>query len=218
MDITNYDHIIWDWNGTLLDDVDACVEALNRLLDNHGVNRVTVDAYRNLFSFPVKDYYIQLGFDFSRTDWVAVAHEFHAHYAKTSRTAKLHTRTVSLLEELHGSGMPMTVLSASESGMLNAMIDERGIRGYFRGLYGRSDFYAESKFDTGARLVAEQGIQPERALLIGDTTHDFQVAGELGFQCLLLSSGHQTLERLQQCGCPVRGGLDDIFTGAGAAA
>ena len=52
-----YKHIIWDWNGTLLDDRWLCIEAINKTLTKRNMNTITDNEYVELFCFPVKDYY-----------------------------------------------------------------------------------------------------------------------------------------------------------------
>ena len=65
--------VLWDWNGTLLDDVALCVDALNRLLRiYHYPQQYSLAQYREIFGFPIEDYYIRAGFDFSkRITWPA---------------------------------------------------------------------------------------------------------------------------------------------------
>ena len=63
--IKAYKHIIWDWNGTLLDDVDIVIDCMNSLLKKRNLPLLHVDKYKDIFTFPVKDYYSQLGFDFT---------------------------------------------------------------------------------------------------------------------------------------------------------
>ena len=59
--------VLWDWNGTLLDDVALCVDALNRLLRiYHYPQQYSLAQYREIFGFPIEDYYIRAGFDFSK--------------------------------------------------------------------------------------------------------------------------------------------------------
>ena len=59
--------IFWDWNGTLMDDVDFTHECLNWMLETHGYpQRYDLAAYRELFGFPIEDYYRCAGFDFAR--------------------------------------------------------------------------------------------------------------------------------------------------------
>ena len=57
-----YKHIIWDWNGTPLDDRWLCIEAIINTLTKRNMNTITDNEYVELFCFPVKDYYKKLGF------------------------------------------------------------------------------------------------------------------------------------------------------------
>ena len=203
-------HVIWDWNGTLVDDADACVEALNRIGKPRGMPAVTPGEYRRLFGFPVRAYYERLGFDFTVEDWDSVSREYHRHYRETSRASPLRSDAVPALDALRAAGIAMSVLSAAEIGILERMIGERGIRGYFARLAGLSDLYAHSKLDIGRDLVRGSGIAAAATLVVGDTTHDHEVAAELGCACALVAGGHQSEERLRRCGCLVVGNLSDL--------
>ena len=59
-----YNHIIWDWNGTLLNDRWLCVEAINQALNKRNLPMLTEGKYKDVFSFPVEDYYKKVGFDY----------------------------------------------------------------------------------------------------------------------------------------------------------
>jgi hypothetical protein len=61
---TNYKNIIWDWNGTLLNDITICIKSMNILLKERTLPLISEDKYRDIFTFPVRNYYEQLGFDF----------------------------------------------------------------------------------------------------------------------------------------------------------
>ncbi len=204
---TDIAHVIWDWNGTLLDDVAACVEAINCMIRDRDLPHLDHDRYRGIFQFPVKNYYDVLGFDLENEDWDAIAREFHRHYDRTSREAVLRHGVETILAAFHESGMAMSILSASEIGILRTMLDNRGIGHYFEHVYGLSDLYASSKLKLGRALLAELGLPGEKIVLIGDTTHDYEVARDLGCRCLLLTGGHQSQERLQSCECRV---IDDL--------
>ncbi len=219
MTATPFRHIVWDWNGTLLDDVAACVDAINAMIRRRGLRPLTHDHYRRIFQFPVKSYYVGLGFDLEDEDWDAIAREFHANYDCTSREAGLRTGVQELLRELRTGGVPMSILSASEEGILENMLQARGIASFFEHVYGLSDLYAASKLELGHALLDALPAAPADVLLIGDTTHDHEVAAAMGCRCWLLAGGHQAPERLRECGCPtfedlatladaLRGGLD----------
>ncbi|MBL7114577.1 MAG: HAD family hydrolase [Kiritimatiellae bacterium] len=200
---TKIEHIVWDWNGTLLDDVDACVEAINCMMQRRGLGDLERTRYVDIFEFPVKNYYRGLGFDLDNEDWDEMALEFHEHYARTARTAGLREGIRELLEYLRDGGMPMSVLSACEENILNRMMAERCVDTFFSRVHGLSHLYATSKVTLGQELMATLGVHASSVLLIGDTLHDHEVALELGCRCLLVAGGHQSMGRLQGCGADV---------------
>jgi phosphoglycolate phosphatase len=204
-------HIVWDWNGTLLDDAAACVAALNRMLEKRRLPPVNLRQYQEAFGFPVKDYYLTLGFDFTRDDWDDVAGEFHDFYAIASATSPLRAGAMELLQRLRERGMPMSILSACEQSILEQMLTARGIRSFFEHVRGLSNLFATSKADIGRALLADIALPPEQVLLIGDTLHDHEVARELGCECLLVAGGHQAEHRLAGCGCDVVSDLREAF-------
>jgi len=191
-------HIVWDWNGTLLDDVQACVEAINRMLEDRRLPCIDRQHYRNIFDFPVKSYYARLGFNLEIEDWDDIANEFHRHYGELAATAALRPGATASLTALQDSGMTMSILSASEITLLERMLKERGIRQYFEHVFGLHDRYASSKLEQGRCLMKALALPPGDILLVGDTNHDYHVAQVLGIRCVLLTSGHQSEDRLAQ--------------------
>ena len=197
------DHIIWDWNGTLLADTAACVQSLNVILRRRRMPPITLRAYRDVFCFPVRDYYHRIGLALDDEGWDGLTREYHASYRHLSRQSPLRRGAMRALRGLRGLRMTMSVLSASELSLLETMIRERDIREFFTRVCGLPDLYAHSKVDLGRRLLHDSASHPKHALIVGDSIHDHEVAVELGCQCVLLSGGHQSVRRLRQCGCPV---------------
>jgi phosphoglycolate phosphatase len=193
-------HIVWDWNGTLLDDIEACVETINRMLRRRSLPLINADRYREVFGFPVRDCYIILGFDLEREDWDAVAREFHVNYADASSSAGLRQGAVAMLDILRRHDVPMSILSASPYVLLETELLRFHMRDMFRHVYGLEDLYASSKMGLGRRLLDTLQLPAGNVLLVGDTTHDHEVAHELGWQCVLLGGGHQSGEKLRRCG------------------
>lgn len=205
-----FTHVIWDWNGTLLDDASACVHSINTLLQRRSLRPVSLTQYLDVFDFPVRDYYVKLGFDFTKDDWSSVAEEYHSVYAIAAKSAPLRDGTPELLERLRARHLTLSILSACELKLLHRMMDERDVRPYFDHIYGLSDLYAHSKVELGHTLVRAVGTPRSQALLIGDTTHDFDVAQAIGVPCLLMTGGHQSAAKLQRCGCPVVTNLNAV--------
>jgi len=203
MNKNGINHIIWDWNGTLLDDIAACLTTINRMLARRGIPVLTLEKYREIFGFPVRDCYIKLGFDLDVEDWDKVSQEFHGIYKAEAENVKLRHGILAILDSLAGRDKAMSVLSASELSILKDMLAARGIEKYFKNIYGHSDLYGSSKVELGRKLLRDTGIPAEHVMFIGDTDHDYEVARELNCQCILLVGGHQAKERLQKCNCRV---------------
>lgn len=193
-----YTHVLWDFNGTILDDVEASIESANALLERHGLPRLaSTEAYRLLFGFPVIDYYRRLGFDFERDSYADLAVEWVAYYLKYSSLSTLYPDVVAGLEAVGRLGISQLVLSATERGMLERQVIELGIRSYFDGLLGMENIHAYSKEEIA--LGWREQYPDARVLLIGDTDHDSDVARAIGADCVLLSCGHQSAQRLAAC-------------------
>jgi phosphoglycolate phosphatase len=198
-----YQHIIWDYNGTLLDDVALCVEIINDMLSKRKLPLLTIQKYREQFDFPVKDYYARIGFDFFKESFEIVGTEFIAEYDKRQKNTKLHSGVPALLHEIKHKGIKQSVLSARKEKKLIEEIKVFGIYDYFEHIIGLDDHYAGGKTDNGFLLISKLGIPKNKILMIGDTKHDAEVAEQTGIDCILVSHGHHTREKLETCGFPV---------------
>lgn len=203
--------VLWDWNGTLLDDVALCVDALNHLLRQyHYPQQYDVDSYRDIFGFPIEDYYRRAGFDFTKDSFADLAESYMEYYIPQSAACPLVRGADETLGVLQNAGVRQVILSASPVSTLERQVAERGIRSRFERLLGLGDIYAKSKVELGRAYLREAGFEPSRAVMVGDSTHDYEVAQALGVRCLLYSGGHQPARTLTATGAPVFGTLGEI--------
>lgn len=201
--LAHKEHILWDWNGTLLDDVDLCVEVIGSLLARHALPSLTREDYRNRFGFPVRSYYESLGFDFSRVPFERLSAEFIEAYNARVDACGLYSGAGELLERLATLGKRQAILSAAHEEDLKRIARRHGVSAWVPHLYGLSDHYAAGKVSRGRELLAALGARPETCVLVGDTLHDAEVARELGIDAVLLGDGHQAPHRLETTGCTV---------------
>jgi phosphoglycolate phosphatase len=215
-----YRHVIWDWNGTLLDDTWLCVEVLNLLLRDAGLRPVTLDLYRAHFGFPVIKFYEWLGFDFAQHSFDAISIRFIAEYNRRRYECRLQPGAREALEHLHAAGLAQSVLSAYREDTLREVITHYGLAGHFTHLSGLDNIHAHGKVDRGRAHLRTLALhdQPQAVILIGDTAHDFEVAAALGTDCLLLHHGHMHAGRLDPHGAPVVASLPDAVDWVLAAA
>ncbi len=208
-----YRHVIWDWNGTLLDDKWLCIESINRLLERRNLPPITMEIYDRIFGFPVRDYYQKAGFDFNREPFEVPALEFIQLYDAKKSECRLQPGAREVIEEMHRSGCRQYLLSASETLILNELVRLHGISEYFVKIKGLDNHYAQGKTDLGRDLLQEINPEPGFVVMIGDTCHDEEVALELGIPCILFDGGHFTRERLKACSSRIISSLEELITG-----
>lgn len=205
-----WQHVFWDWNGTLLDDVVECIAIINLSLDKRGLPLLTLNDYLEKFQFPVKKYYEAIGFDFNRESFECAGQEYISAYSERMFACRLHDWAVKILAKFQEAGKKQYVLSALNAKALDACIEKFGLNGFFSEVRGLDDHYAFSKVELGRSLVNDLAIRREDAVLIGDTLHDFEVAQELGIDCILVAAGHNSIERLKKCSALVLKDLSEL--------
>jgi phosphoglycolate phosphatase len=173
MQINNnhYKHVIWDWNGTLLNDSWLCVEVMSGVLERRNMMKCTHDIYQNIFDFPVENYYKTLGFDFEKESFEIVGTEFIVEYEKRKFECGLYPSTIKILKTIDEAGISQSLLSAYKQQTLDELVDHFGLRGFFLKVVGLNDHYAKSKLDNGKLLIEGLGIDPKQIVLVGDTKH-----------------------------------------------
>lgn len=192
--------VIWDFNGTLIDDLDLVVRTVNIQLAKRNLPALTTDDYRDVFGFPVEDYYRRIGVTFENETMAQLSADFFADYAPALKDCPLHGGVVDVLKRLQNRGLRQFVLSAMEQNMLRSMISHFGIASFFDGVYGLAHQEGDSKISRAQELQRDYEIDPATALFVGDTIHDAEVAQALGMPVILVSTGHQSAQRLRNTG------------------
>lgn len=210
-----YDHVIWDWNGTLFDDVDLVVEVANLMLERRSIGQIDRARYQELFGFPVRGYYERVGFDLEREAFEDLSVEFIAEYNARWREHQLRSDAHSTTAALVAGGVTQSVLSASEQVMLNEVTAHFQIDGPMTALVGIDDHHAVSKLDHGLEHIESLDPPRERVLLVGDTVHDHEVAVAIGVDCALIEDGHAPAARLQATGAPTFASLTALLASLG---
>lgn len=203
-----YKHVIWDWNGTLLDDVQIAINSMNSLLRKRELPTLNNKTYRNIFTFPVKEYYSKLGFDFKVDSFEKLATEYIVEFHSDKYCFKLFPEAEYVLRQIHNKGISQSILSACQEENLNTTVKRLGIKKYFKKIIGLNNHYAISKVERGKEYLLDLKLKAEEIILIGDTIHDYEVACELGCDCLLISNGHQSYDKLKKLDTNI---VDDIF-------
>lgn len=187
-------HIVWDWNGTLLDDTQAALDTLNAMLARRGGRPIAMDYYRDHFAFPVKPFYEAIGVRVGDEDWDALAREYHDVYAEQPKG--LNREAFAALEYAKAKGCGQSILSALRQDLLDGITRELGVAGYMDFVYGVDNLDGRSKADRARELAAAIG-DVDDIVMIGDSLHDREVADALGFRCVLCAQGSHAAWRLR---------------------
>lgn len=194
--LERYQHVIWDWNGTLLDDARLCVDVMNGMLAERGMHEIDPVLYRDIFGFPVENYYRKLGFEFTDEPFESLATQYCELYDARVMECGLHKKVGEIAAKVSKRAVSQSILSSHRMNSLEQAIELFRLTEYFQEVVGQDNTHAVGKVQTGRELMDRLGAGPATVVLIGDTVHDHEVAKELGIDCILVSHGHNSRQRL----------------------
>lgn len=209
-------HIIWDFNGTLLNDTQLSLDVDNNVFEKLGIPGITLDDYRNNMTMPVRDFYSAVGVDYSVHSYETIARLWLDEFNQKAVGVGLVSGALDAIRFFHGQGRSQSVLSASYEPSLRKQCEALGLTPYMMDISGLEDESASKKTEIGRRQLRELGLEGRDVVLIGDMLTDAHLAEDLGADCILVSWGHNDLKRLLSSGLPVArdfGELEEILKG-----
>ena len=214
-------HIIWDWNGTLLDDTEAALATLNIMIAERGGTPIGMPFYLDNFAFPVRPFYDRIGITAHDEDeWNAIAREYHETYLRQPKS--LNRGAFAALDMAKAAGCRQSILSALRrrqsilsalrQDLLDAQTKEFGIDGYFERICGSNNLHGASKVVRAREFLAELRSRGADAkfVMIGDAVHDKEVADAIGISCVLCAVGSHAAWRLREI-APTGDTLEDAI-------
>jgi len=202
--------IVWDWNGTIVDDSYVFVDIMNSYLRDFNLRKISIQDYRQHFRFPVKDYYTKLGLNFSDDEFNQLSVNFIEKYKKVMLNPPLKKNIHQILRFFKKKKYNQYIISAQEQGLLKKSVEFYGLGSFFDKTLGLNNNLAVSKIKLAKK--AFKNFPPNaKILVIGDTVHDYEVATALNCSCCLVSWGHNSKERLKKTGAPVVENIEEFF-------
>lgn len=205
-------NIIWDWNGTLLDDTWICYKIANIMLEERGLKTIPdFERYRQIFRFPVIDWYIGMGYTFEKETYEQVADEFLVLYDGMLPQCGLKDGAKEVATELKHRGYRQILLSATGQDTLEKNIKAFHMEDLFEEILGQQNDLAFGKSERGRLYMQRCGMDPKETVLVGDTNHDYEVSEVIGANCILIDTGNQSGTVLKQCGVPIIHSLKELL-------
>lgn len=204
-----YDYVLWDWNGTILDDLDATLFAVNDLLAVYGLPPMDHSTYYSYIDTPIYKFYEHI-FDLNVVTMEMIKPLYGKFYADHENDILLAAGAEDTVKVLNGLGVKQFILSAAHVDELTKYAKKLGVLDLFQKIDASPDFDAGSKIDRAKLLMANENIRADRCVMVGDTLHDLDTANAIGVDCILYSKGHTDLAALLRTGKPVCHTFEEI--------
>lgn len=195
--------VAFDWNGTILADVIACLKADDAARKTLGHKPISLKKFRETFEIPVLNFYAKLGLDVKNSPEKFESSEdiFHSTYDKLSAKAKTRLGTRKLLKYLEKNKIPAIIFSNHITNHINWHLKRLGLEKHFRHIIANEKIGAalikRAKGEKLKSYLKENKIPGDEILIIGDTTEEIEIAREMGAVCCAVKSGYSTTARLK---------------------
>lgn len=192
-----YKYIIWDWNGTLLNDIGASLASVNDMLAMRGKPPIDIDFYKECIGVPIIKFYEKV-FDMEKEDYTIIIKQYNEGYLSHLKDFGLTDGAVEALKYFKENGAKQVIVSSSNNEQLSKNAEKYGVSEYFDAILGAGDYFAGSKIERAEEYLYKNNARKSEILVIGDLEHDAEMADTLGADCILLTSGHEHPERLKK--------------------
>ncbi|WP_406692190.1 HAD family hydrolase [Saccharopolyspora sp. ID03-671] len=198
-------HIVWDWNGTLLDDNHAVVSAVNSVCTLFDREHIDIDEWRAIYSRPLRDCYARLlRREITEDDWARVDELYHVAYRELLDSCGMAEGVPNALRDWADTGGTQSLLSMWFHDDLVDLVTARGLHGFFDRMDGlRTAVGGGSKDEHLRAHLKVQELDPAEVVLIGDVLDDAHAAERAGAHCILVTTGVMDRTKLATSGRPV---------------
>ena len=205
-------HVVWDWNGTLLDDLTVVLDSVNAGVSSYLTSPLTLEQYRNHYTRPVKRFYDTiLGRELSFEEWVDLDARFHRAYDERLHEAALAPGAGDALAAVSASHHSQSLLSMYPHDALLPLVRSRGIDHHFDQIDGLRGVAGDAKYASLVAHLDTLEVSAPSVLMVGDTPDDAVAAFSAGADCVLVDNGSHHRRALEATGADVVDSIDAVL-------
>ena len=196
-------HVVWDWNGTLLDDFEITARIAIDSLAELGFSGITGDDLRDSCVRPFTEYYRRLmGRPPTSDELRYLSDSYFSEYETQMFGLSLAPDAEESLQQVSRCGS-QSLLSMAPDDQLHQLVDHHELRGWFELVEGSRGSNAGTKGDALEAHLQTLGVPPSQTVVIGDTLDDHDAAIDCGAASILVTTGMQSRGGLEQAGVAV---------------
>jgi phosphoglycolate phosphatase len=197
-----FDLIVFDWDGTLVDSSQIIVDSIQSASLDAGLPMPTDAAVRGIIGLSLRPAIARLFAEVNVTEEQlhTMAQRYAHHFHLRDHSIRLFDGVTEAMQELEAAGFRLAVATGKGRRGLEHALDSSGLRGHFLASRCADECHSKPHPQMLIELMEELGAQSERALMVGDTSHDLQMARNAGVASLAVTYGAQSLQDLLPLG------------------
>jgi phosphoglycolate phosphatase len=192
----NYDLVIFDWDGTLMDSTTIIARSLQKACGDVGIAVPSETDALFVIGLNLKDSFAHVAPGLDRDGQARLAERYRHHFLADEHQIPLYAGVPEMLADLHGKGWRLAVATGKARRGLERALDVSGLRPWFEATRCADEGFAKPHPDMLLMLLDITGVEPRRALMVGDTTHDLELAANAGVDAVAVSYGAHSEELL----------------------
>lgn len=185
----NFDLIVFDWDGTLLDSAAAIVQSIQFACRDLGVPEPSPDAARQVIGLGLEEALGRAVPTLEPRRYAELADRYRYHYLSRDHELALFEGSARLIEDLHTRGHMLAIATGKSRRGLDRALAHSGLEHWFHGTRCADECHPKPHPDMLLELMDEFGVEVGRTLMIGDTTHDLLMAGNAGVTAVAVTFG-----------------------------
>jgi len=192
-----FELIVFDWDGTLMDSAAAIVASIQAAAIDLGLPPPTEDKARHVIGLGLREALSYALPELEAGRHRQMAERYGHHYRAQDQDLKLFDGAESLVRDLAAAGYALAVASGKSRAGLNRALAASGLAGRFHATRCADECHSKPHPQMLEQLMEELGVPPSLTLMIGDTTHDLEMARNAGTSALGVSYGAHSREALE---------------------
>lgn len=195
MELNRWSYVFWDWNGTIVDDLNYNYNIVNTLLLDRDLPPIRLEEYREKFCFPIRDFYRDIGFKCDDAEYALIAKKYEELYESQMSELRVFEDLLELMLFLHEIDVKQYIFSSANQITLNKQLAfYPELVSLIDGIICQNNNLGIGKLDQAIKWKQEHPyVDWAKVLIIGDTYYESEIASRFGTSCILINSGHQSI-------------------------